>query len=76
MAQGDSFYVPAQCGLSGISAFQVLTEQLGRAARKNSFVLPVCLAQCEHGAYNLPGEVAFLKTTTARCCPQKPPAQP
>lgn len=76
MAQGDSFYVPAQCGLSGISAFQVLREQLGRAARKNSFVLPVCLAQCEHGAYNLPGEVAFLKTTTARCCPQKPPAQP
>lgn len=52
--------------------FQVLREQLGRAARKNSFVLPVCLAQCELGACNLPGKVAFLKTTTARCCPQNP----
>lgn len=52
--------------------FQVLREQLGRAARKISFVLPVCLAQCELGACNLPGKVAFLKTTTARCCPRNP----
>lgn len=68
--------MPAQLGLSDISVFQVLREQLGRAARRNSFVLPVCLAQCERGACNLPGEVAFLKTTTARCCPRIPPASP
>lgn len=30
----------------------------------------LCLVQCEHGACNQPGEVAFLKTITARCCPQ------
>lgn len=55
--------MPAQCG---ISAFQVLREQLRRAARKKF----LCLAQSEHDAGNQPGEVAFLKTITARCCPQ------
>lgn len=30
----------------------------------------MCLAQCEQDAHNLPGEVALLKTITARCCPQ------
>lgn len=61
---------PAQRSHGGFSALRVRSEQLQSAARKNDFGLPVCLAQRERGACNLPGKVAFLKMSTVRCCPQ------
>lgn len=65
-----SLPAPAQRGLGGTTAHRVRRERLRSTARKNYFGLPACLAQCERGACNLPGKVAFLKMSTVRCCPQ------
>lgn len=56
----------ACCGcLGGISALQVHREQFWSAARKKiTLACPVCLAQCECGACNLLGKVAFLKMSS------------
>lgn len=43
---------------------------------KIDFGSPSVFAQHERGACNLPGKVAFLKMSTARCCAQIPPGQP
>lgn len=70
MAQGDSCVCQPSVA-SVASAFRCSgnnwEEQQGK-------VLLSC--QCEHGVCNLPGKVAFLKTTTARCCPQNPTSPP
>lgn len=62
--------------LGGIAAFQVQREQLQSAARKMYFGFPVGLAQCERGAWNLPGKVAFLKMSAVKGCPKIPPEIP
>lgn len=62
--------------LGAIAALQVQREQLRSAARKMYFGFPVCLAQCERGACNPPGKVAFLKISAVKGCPKIPPEIP